>query len=341
MENNNSKTFKILSIDGGGIKGLFSATILSEIERVNGSFAHYFDLLCGTSTGGLIALALAAGRTSEEIARFYRNWGPKIFPKRNFAARFLKRRGLLLANSRNTDVVLKAAIEDIIGDKRIQDSNSYLCIPTLSLINSAPYVYKTDHDDTLNRDAEVFMRDAALATSAAPFYFPVATAEHIPGGEFVDGGLWANNPALVGLVEAARFFVGEGKPYDRVKIFSLSSLSPAAGRASGGQRKLKLVTSGSEIFTATLESQQKATEFLIKFLIPALKFPVEYIRVPSPAVSANHVSHIQLDNAAARSLDTLEYYGKAVAHEWYARPEIKKFFAEKALPPKFRRVVKP
>lgn len=339
MENiKSSKTFKILSIDGGGIKGLFSATILSEIERVNGSFAEHFDLLCGTSTGGLIALALAAGRSAEEIAQFYRNWGPKIFPNRNLFYRFLKRRGLLIPNSKNTDKVLRMAVEEIIGDKRMQDSNSYLCIPTLSLINSAPYVYKTDHHETLNRDAQVFMRDAALATAAAPFYFPVATADHIPGGEFVDGGLWANNPALVGLVEAARFFVGDGKPYDRVKIFSLSSLSPAAGRASGGKRKLSIISAGAEIFTATLESQQKATEFLIKFLIPALKFPVDYIRVPSPAVSVNHVAHIQLDNAAARSLDTLEYYGRAVAHEWYAQPEIKEFFEEKASPPKFRKV---
>jgi hypothetical protein len=335
---NEPKTFKILSIDGGGIKGLFSATVLSEIERVNGSFAEHFDLLCGTSTGGLIALALAAGRSAQEVTEFYQEWGPKIFPSRNPFYRFLKKRGLLIPNSKNTDEVLKVAIDKIIGNKRMQDSNSYLCIPTLSLINSSPYVYKTDHDVTLNRDAQVLMKDAALATAAAPFYFPVAESEHIPGSAFVDGGLWANNPALVGLVEAARFFVGEGKPYDRVKIFSLASVSPAAGRASGGKRKLSIVFAGAEIFTATLESQQKATEFLIKFLIPSLKFPVEYIRVPSPSVSVNHCAHIGLDNASSRSLKTLEYYGKAVAHEWYARDDIKDFFREKALPPKFRKV---
>lgn len=333
-----SRTFKVLAVDGGGIKGLFAATILAEFERVNGSIADHFDLLCGTSTGGLIALALAAGKSADEIVEFYLTWGPKIFPGRNFAVRFMKRRGLLFPNSRNTDVVLRQAISEIIGDKRMQDSNSYLCIPTLSLINSAPYVFKTDHDESLKRDATVFMRDAALATSAAPFYFPVATADDRPGAEFVDGGLWANNPSLIGLIEAIRFFVGETKPYDDLKILSLSTLAPATGRASGGRKKLRLATSAAEIFTATLESQQRATELAVKFLIPGLRFPVGYTRVPSPSVSADHSALIQLDNAHTRSLDTLQYYGKAVAHDWYTKPEIKSFFNERSASPVFRRV---
>lgn len=330
--------FKVLTIDGGGIKGLFSAKVLSEIERVNGSVAEHFDMLCGTSTGGLIALALAAGRSAAEIVEFYRVWGPQIFPERNAIYRFLRKRGLLITNSRNSDKVLTKAVDSIIGDKRMQDSNSYLCIPTLSLINTAPYVFKTDHDATLNRDAEVLMKDAALATAAAPFYFPVATPSHLAGGEFVDGGLWANNPALIGLIEAGRFFVGEGKPYKKLKIFSLASISPAAGRAAGGKRRLRVPFSVKEVFTATLESQQKATEFAVKFLIPSLKFPVDYIRIPSPAVSVEHSAHIELDSANQRSLQTLEYYGIGLGSEWNSAPEIKAFFADKALPPKFRKV---
>jgi uncharacterized protein len=336
-EQNSGKIFKILAIDGGGIKGLFSAVILSEFERANDTITKHFDMLCGTSTGGLIALALAAGKSPSEIVRFYLDWGPRIFPERNFAMRYLKKKGALLANSRNTDKALREAVVEIVGDKRMQDSNSYLCIPSLSIINSAPYVFKTDHDETLKRDAEVFMRDAALATAAAPFYFPIATADGRPGGEFVDGGLWANNPSLVGLIEACRFFVGPGKQYDRLKLLSISTLSPTVGRPSGKRKKLRLVSAG-KIFKATLESQQRATELAVKFLIPSLNFPVDYLRLPSPALSPEHSVLIELDNAHKDCLDALQYYGGVVAHEWYTKPEIQAFFAEPAEPPTFRRV---
>lgn len=333
---NGKKVFKVLSIDGGGIKGLFSAQVLSEIERVNGSLVEHFDLLCGTSTGGLIALALASGKSASEIRDFYREWGPKIFPGRNLIYRFLRKRGILISNSKNIDTNLRSAVAEIIGQKRMRESNSYLCIPTLNLINSAPYVYKTDHDIALDRDSNVLMSDVALATSAAPFYFPVAGAEHIPGAAFVDGGLWANNPTLIGLIEASRFFVGEGKPYDELAIFSLASIAPAAGRVAGGRRKLNLVLSTGEIFNATLESQQKATELAVRFLIPAMKFPVYYLRIPSPSVSVEHCAHIGMDNASLTALDTLQNYGNYVAHDWHTKPDIKKFFEEKAAPPIFR-----
>lgn len=335
---NGKKVFKILSIDGGGIKGLFSAQVLSEIERVNGSIAEHFDLLCGTSTGGLIALALASGKSAVEVRDFYREWGPKIFPGRNLFYKAIQKTGFLISNSKNTDTNLKAAVAEIVGSKRMCESNSYLCIPTLNLINSAPYVYKTDHDVTLDRDANVLMSDVALATSAAPFYFPVAGAEHIPDAAFVDGGLWANNPTLVGMIEAARFFVGEDKPYDELAIFSLASIAPAAGRAAGGRRKLNVFFSAKEIFSATLESQQRATEFAVKFLIPSMKFPVRYLRIPSPSVSVEHCTHLGLDNASPTALNTLQNYGNIIAHDWHTKPDIKSFFEEKAAPPIFREI---
>lgn len=341
LDQNNEKkpkVFKVLTIDGGGIKGLFSAVILSEFEKANGSITEHFDLLCGTSTGGLIALALAAGKSPVEIVKFYLDWGPKIFPERNIAVRFLKKKGLLFPNSRNTDEVLRQAVQTIVGEKKMQDSNSYLCIPTLSFANAAPYIFKTDHD-ILHRDAEVPMLEAALATSAAPFYFPVATTEGTTAGEFVDGGLWANNPALVGLIEAARFFVGKDRSYHRLKLLSLSTLSPTIGNPIKGKRKLRLVSAApARIFQATLESQQRATERAVEFLVPALNFPADYVRIPSPALSAEHSAIIDLDNAAATSLKTLQFYGETVAHEWWKKSEITSFFNDLADPPVFRKV---
>jgi predicted acylesterase/phospholipase RssA len=332
--------FRILSIDGGGFKGLFSACVLREFERTHGSLTGHFDMLCGTSTGGLIALALASGRGAEEIVNFYKVWGPGIFPEPGMVRRFLRRLGLPLTNSRNSDDQLKPAVESILGDKLMREANSYLCIPTISLITSSPWVYKTDHDESLTRDSEMLMKDVALATSAAPFYFPVATTTNVPGGEYVDGGLWANNPALVGLVEAGRFFVGADKPYRKVRILSIASVSPASGRPSGGRRRLSPLFSAKEIFTATLESQQKAADHLIRFIIPSLSFEVDYIRIPSPVVALEHCAFIGLDIANARAIETLEYYGRMVGQEWNTRPEITGFFSAPALPPVFRTIAK-
>jgi uncharacterized protein len=76
-----SKRFRILSLDGGGIKGVFSAAVLAEWEkRTQLKIADHFDLIAGTSTGGIIALALGLGLQAEEILRFYKEQGPKIFP---------------------------------------------------------------------------------------------------------------------------------------------------------------------------------------------------------------------------------------------------------------------
>ncbi len=333
--------FKILTIDGGGFRGLFSSKVLSEIERVNGSITEHFDLLCGTSTGGLIALALAAGCSAETVVRFYKTWGPQIFPEptrwRNWIRKYFS--DALAPNSRNTDEVIKRAIQDIIGDKRMSESNSYLCIPALNLIDFSPFVFKTDHAPTLTRDSAGLMKDAALATAAAPFYFPTATARHLPGSEFLDGGLWANNPSLVGLIEAARFFVGKNKPYRKARILSLASVSAAAGRIKSDKCELSLLKSGGDVFTATLESQQKAVEHFMNFIVPALDFEVEYIRMPSPQIAIDHCAFIGLDIADQKAVELLEFYGVKIGNEWNTRPDVQSFFAQKKLPPKFRKDV--
>lgn len=331
------KVFKLLTIDGGGIRGLYSATVLAELERTFGPIHEHFDLLCGTSTGGLIALALAAGRSAAEIVDFYESWGPRIFPEPGRVRRFLRGKGLPVPNSRNKDGVLREAVGDILGDKRLCDSNSYLCIPTLNLHSFAPYVFKTDHGPQLSRDSAVLLKDVALATSAAPFYFPVAEASHIRGSAFVDGGLWANNPSLIGLVEAARFFAGPDKPYSAVRILSLASVTPVSGKPAGFNRRLGLVSSGGDVFKATLESQQISADLNTRFLAASMSFPVDYVRIPSPSTPACHADCLELDNAARKCLDLLKNYGLSTAHGWYGRDEIKAFFESKTEAPVFNR----
>ena len=198
-----SQPFRILSLDGGGIMGAFAASALATFERETGQrIIDHFDLITGTSTGGIIAIGLAMETPAEEIARFYETEGPKIFPKRSGINKWLGRvRGVF--QPRFSSSALSVAIQEVAGDRPLKEAKTRLVIPSYDVNTGKVYVFKTPHHPWYSHHADLSAVDVALATSAAPTYFPAHT---IPGrGTFIDGGLWANCPAMVGVVEARRF----------------------------------------------------------------------------------------------------------------------------------------
>ncbi len=195
--------FRVLSLDGGGMMGAFSAAVLAEFERATGKrIVEHFDLIAGTSTGGLIALALAMGKDAASISDFYRDQGSKIFPARSCLKR-VRDQLLDFFRPKFSPSGLRGAIEDVVGAKRIQDAQTRLVIPSYDATMGRVYLFKTPHHPAAVVDRDVSAVDVALATSAAPTYFP---AHHIAGrGLFIDGGVWANCPAVVGIAEAVSF----------------------------------------------------------------------------------------------------------------------------------------
>jgi hypothetical protein len=330
------KEFKILALDGGGVRGLFSSRVLQEIESANGSIAEHFDMLCGNSTGGLIALALATGKSAAEVVEFYQRWLPKIFPAGKLGRFWRDKFRFYLWKGKYTDKNLRRAAREVLGEACMRESNSYLCIPSVNLTTASPYVFKTDHDPTLTRDSGLLMSDVALATSAAPFYFPVANSSLVPGGEYIDGGLWANNPALVGLIEACRFFAGPAKPYATVRILSVPAISPTVGYTVGKRRGLSIRSFAKAITDVTFETQQKATGHFINMIASSLNVDVTYVRVQPPNVSAEIRKHLGLDIATKHAMDLLMNFGYSVGQEYNTRPEVIRFFEEKAPKPIFR-----
>lgn len=330
------KTFRILALDGGGYKGLYTAGVLHEIEKFNKPIAEHFDLITGTSVGGLIALAIAAGRTSGEIKNFFLDRGEEIFPRGSWTQRQLRTISRWVGRGKYVDVGLRTALESILGSSRLRDANSYLCIPTLNLPTLSPFVFKTDHDHTLTRDSDALMSDVARATSAAPTYLPVAEIDAFPGHQFADGGLWANNPSLVGLVEAFRFFVGPGKAYDRIRLLSIGTVDDVKPRSITRPTGLSILTGGEEILIATLTAQERAVTYQVNFLKDTFCAPVEYIRIPSPSISPDHLPDIGLDVVTETSKKTLLMYGSRAGQEWNRKPEISAFFDVPAEAPVFR-----
>ena len=208
--------FKILSIDGGGIKGIFPAGILAEFEEkclADGHLGDYFDLITGTSTGGIIALGLGAGLTARSMMELYLNEGHRVFPPRQRAR---SRRPLSrMFRNRYDRSELDELLRQTLGSKTLRDSKCRLLIPATEARHGDPCVYKTPHHPSYFLDGDKPMWEVAAATSAAPTYLkPVIQDDYI----LLDGGIWANNPAMMGLVEALTCFT---VPREQISILSI------------------------------------------------------------------------------------------------------------------------
>lgn len=200
------RRFRILSVDGGGIRGIFPATILAELERRYCGGRHigeYFDLVAGTSTGGIIALGIGARIPLPRLFDLYVQRGREIFPEpgHTIAGRLralLNRKRHWLQHLYDREA-LTAFLQEELGDGLLGNSQSRLCIPAFDGINSEVFVYKTPHHTDYKFDRYEKMLNVALATAAAPTYFQ--PLKH-GGYQLVDGGVWANNPVMLAVIEA-------------------------------------------------------------------------------------------------------------------------------------------
>lgn len=189
--------FRILSLDGGGIRGLFGAAFLSHLEQHSGvRLIDHFDLIVGTSTGAIIALGLASGLSAREVLGFYEERGPAIFAGGS-SLRWLTR-----PKHRNDE--LEKAVRAIMGDKTLADLQVPVCIPSYELVQGHPRVFKDNHHPNLHWGGSLPVWKVAMASAAAPTYFPSFQME---GNDcYIDGGIWANNPIMVGITEAVKYF---------------------------------------------------------------------------------------------------------------------------------------
>jgi patatin-like phospholipase/acyl hydrolase len=197
-------SFRILSVDGGGIRGLISALAIAEIEKRLGEetgrevrMADYFHLFAGTSTGGLIALALTSPKrvSATELAAFYTEDGPQIF-HRGLGHQIGSLWGL--SGPKYTLGPLREAVERRLGTSRISEASRDLLVTSYDMTRSEPYFFKRWR--ALERDERNFpIAEAALATSAAPTYFP---SHGLGDRALVDGGVFAANPSVAAIAEA-------------------------------------------------------------------------------------------------------------------------------------------
>jgi patatin-like phospholipase/acyl hydrolase len=204
------RNFRILAIDGGGIRGLFPAHVLATLEHrfLGGrTIASCFDLVVGTSTGGILALGLGAGLAASALRDLYRDRGCEIFPTGGIGwlgdiRRWLRSKRRFLRYSYDSEA-LSRVLTDVLGDQKLGSATTRLCIPSFEGEYGEVFVFKTPHHPAFKKDLYEPMIKVALATAAAPTYF----RRHRDGGyTFVDGGIWANNPLMIAVTEALTSF---------------------------------------------------------------------------------------------------------------------------------------
>lgn len=330
--------FKILSIDGGGMKGLYSARILQHFEeKFNCVISDYFDLICGTSTGGLIALAISLKIPMKDVCAFYEKEGPQIFRiyKKNKILSWIFKRSFGWGDVRQiayegkfSDEPLKKALEKFFGDHVIGDSNNYLCIPSYTITEARSWVFKKDHHD-LKRDNKVRYVDVALATSAAPTFFPMAEIKMFDYKQFIDGGVWANNPTLVGLLEALKYFAGSEKPFKKIKILSLSSLSSTGGKPTGLKRNRSFIDWNKELFETSMTGQSYFSNFFMNEYAKVSSVPIDYLRIPSADIARDQEDHIQLDVATQKAINLINGKGNDQGLVYSKLPGVIAFFSNR------------
>lgn len=340
LDNHSNYKFRILSLDGGGIRGAFTAAYLAKLEeQIGGPLTDYFDLIAGTSTGGIIALGLALGKSAEDIRHFYENYGRAIFTRQKPIDASTWKRLLFrvfkhqlpssldldsLLQSRYTSAELKRALTDVMVDSTIDDIVACrIVIPSVDLIAGKVIIFKTPHLPNLIRDRYLRAVDVALAATAAPTYFPHAAI--YPGSAYIDGGLWANNPSAVAYAEALKIGMACKREYidpifkpDDISILSIGTGKPRLFIKPDND-KPGVAWWGPRIVNTMAFAQSQGEHFKTQYLLGDRYMRIDFDLPPE-----------SWDLDSVNSLESLLHIGRQQAVESFESVR-RKFFSSKVL----------
>jgi hypothetical protein len=289
---------KILSIDGGGIRGIIPALVLAEIEKRCGRrAAELFDVIAGTSTGGILACALATpdadGRPRHDAAHLldlYLEDGPKIF-HRSLVKRITSVDGYV--DERYDNSALRASLLEHLGDARLKDALCELFVTAYELRLRQAFFFRSRR--AIDADQYDFaMADVALATSSAPTYFEPVDVVNAAGGTYslIDGGVFATNPAMCA-------YADYGRAADQdVVIVSLGTgtQTPAHGIDPDAARGWGRIGWVRPLIDVIFDGVADTVEYELGKLLD-----IRYVRLQTPLKHANEA----LDDASQANLDNL------------------------------------
>lgn len=316
-----NKPFRVLSLDGGGIRGLYTASILQRLLNRYGDgnkdLGRGFDLIAGTSTGGILAMALASGVPVAKIIQLYKEAGPRIFTKPAPDTLWAKIRWATtsIGKPANCNSVLKSELKQIFHEQTIKDlwdeRGIGLCLTSVNLTTHRAQVFKTPHIENKNADNSRKLVDICLATSAAPIILPIGQSNDPDDPDrkeyHVDGGLWANNPILVALTEAMQL----SETSQDIEIISVGTCQNSTGNILDPKKEnggLAYWNFGIKPLSISLEAQSHGYLHIAKFLADSLTKHgknCKVLRLYESSPSAEQSKHLGLDKANAQSIKVL------------------------------------
>ncbi|MBS1706281.1 MAG: patatin-like phospholipase family protein [Armatimonadetes bacterium] len=327
-----SAPMRILCIDGGGMKGVYACAYLSTLESHFGKTLYeHFDMVAGTSTGGIIALGIAAKLSAADILEFYRKHGSEIFPKSKVPGTMALRR--LYHGHGYGNGSLQRALASVFqkpdgsGPLTMAEAATRVLVPAVNAATSEPRVFKAhmgEHQVAhLTRDLDLPMASVALATAAAPWYLPIAriSEKDIPY-TYIDGGLWANNPSTIAATEALTYYVGEDREFDSIEMLSIGLPSSSSFKNDARyQRGMKYI---DQLLCYAMESSKLGAHQTTKFLLHGL--PHCYFRVQPANLTEAQSKRLKLDGAGRGEVEELMMLGSARAENDKNASEIKTIF---------------
>jgi len=331
-----SKKYKILCIDGGGIRGLIPAKVLEDLEaelkknKPGSLLRDHFDMVCGTSTGAILAAGISLGIPAKELVKFYREnarnifpiWRVKVVPRWSY--RWIK---VFIRPVYSNKAIRQKLIEvfttangnvtPTLGDIK----NIAVCIPTFNGVDGKVNVLKTRHLEEYKRDYRIPLHDAVLCSASAPLFFPPHTFsyKHDDGDgthvNMIDGGIFANNPSLIGLLEASDKL---GVKFEDITLLSLGTgKSKNVVQKSWIGKGITYWISKARLLDVILTSQAQITEEYVNFMKRMAAKQnggkgFRYLRVQAELDSKG----ISLNASKKKHLDRLESVGQELSKNY-------------------------
>lgn len=318
------RPFHILALSGGGFRGLYTATVLKYLEEQLGApLASRFDLICGTSAGGLLALGLAAEIPAVELQAMFQAQGSRIFgPRRGW------RRALgMWTMAKHSPDGLRGVLQERFGDLTIGDLEHRVLIPTVNYSKGSGQFFKTPHAAGFSLDHKHRLVDVGLATAAAPTYFPL----HQIGeeGVYADGGLVGNSPGLFGLHEAQHVLKVPREP-GSVRVLAVGTMTLGATKRGASGLDWGILHWRKALFDLVISSQEQAVDSMLKHSLGA-----DYMRIDDPATPDQSRDIAELDMVTPQAIEVLTARGTQAARRALGDPAIGAFRDHMAAAPVF------